>query len=127
MASRLESNSSHIQLFFGFFEVRAELGDSLFDFVAVVGGGEKLEIARVGFEGVALEALSLLSFAEEAEGDGVAGLGQGGVLEAVDGGVHVTFVQIVLAHFHVFFGAQGIPSGLVGSILRGVVGAGVGF
>ena len=55
--------------------------------------GIKIEVAGVGLDGVALQSLFFLGFAEKAKGNRVAGFGQRGVLKAIDGGVDVAFVQ----------------------------------
>jgi len=89
--------------------------------------GKEIEIAGVGFDGVAFEAFFLLTVAEKTIRNGVAGFGDGGVFKAIDGGVEIAFVHVVLADLQITFCAEGIPGWLVGSVLGGVVGGGVGL
>jgi len=74
----------------------------------------EIEITAVRFQGFAFIAFLFLSFTEVAIGNGEAGLRRGCVLETVDGGVQIAFLQIKLADLKIFFCAQRVPGWLIG-------------
>src|SRR6202008_2419167 len=104
------------RLQFGFFFVDffVQLFDFFADLVAVFGVGIKVQVALVGFHGGLFFSFFFVEFAQKEERNRESRLCGGGVLEAIDGRVHVTLLHVELPNFNVFFGAQGIPLGLVG-------------
>src|SRR5579859_915375 len=103
------------------FYFAAQLLHFLADLFAVFGVGKQLQVARIGLNGLFLQAFFFLRLAEVFERDGIAGLGGGGILKAIDGRVDVALPHVILADFDVFFRAQRVPSGLVGCVLCGAV------
>src|SRR6267142_3093459 len=93
----------------------------------VLGVRIKLQIAFVGFDGVAFHTLFFLRFGEVAERRGIARLCFNRVSETVNRGVKLSVLHVVLANFDVFFRAVRVPLGLVFGGFRCRVGLLVGL